>query len=120
MDVLVKLQGKTGSFKGSWIIRREQQWVVTGPNGAGETFLALLIAGELPPIGIDLSLAEEIEESVGLVTFSQQELLASKSWLQARWHAGINTPSETVRELLSYEGVNDINPFEVRRREMAA
>lgn len=114
MDVLVKLDGKDGTLKGSWIIRRGQQWVVTGPNGAGKTFLARLIAGELPPIGIDLSLAEEIEESVGLVTFSQQELLASKSWLQARWHAGIDTHSETVREFLSYEGVNDINPFEVR------
>jgi molybdate transport system ATP-binding protein len=117
MDILVKLRGRNGTFEGSWIIRRGQQWVVIGPNGAGKTFLALLISGELPPVGVELTVAEEIEESISLVTFSQQEFLASKSWLQARWHAGIDTPSETVREFLSYEGVNDINPFEIREND---
>ena len=120
METLVRLLGKDGEFEGSWIIRPGQQWVVMGPNGAGKTFLALLISGELPPVGVDLTVAEDIEENVGLMTFSQQEFLASKSWLQARWHAGIDTPSETVREFLSYEGVNDINPYEIRENDAAA
>ncbi len=119
MEILVKLHGQNGAFEGSWIIRRGQQWLVIGPNGAGKTFLALLITGELPPVGVELTVAEEIEEHVGLVTFSQQEFLASKSWLQARWHAGVDTPSETVREFLSYESVTDINPFEVRENDGA-
>ncbi len=120
MDALVRLRGTTGAFQGSWIIRRGQQWAVQGPNGGGKTYLALLISGGIPPVGIDLALAEDIEENVGIVTFAQQELLASKSWLQARWHSGIGTPSETVREFLSYETVNDIHPFAVRDDDSAA
>jgi molybdate transport system ATP-binding protein len=119
MDALVRLRGGSGRFEGSWTVRRGQQWVVMGPNGAGKTFLALLISGAIPPIGMELTVAEEIEPNVGLVTFSQQELLALKSWLQARWHSGIDTPSETVREYLSYEAVHDINPFEVRAHDAA-
>jgi len=120
MDALVRLRGTTGAFRGSWTIRRGQQWAVRGPNGGGKTCLALLISGGVPPVGIDLALAEEVEENAGIVTFAQQESLASKSWLQARWHSGIDGPPETVREFLSYETVNGIHPFEVRDDDSAA
>jgi len=126
-EVLIKFRGgEAACLRGTWTVRRHEQWVVRGPNRAGKTYLGLVIAEELPPGGATLEISEEIENRISLVTFSQQEALAAGSWLQARWHAGFDAPAETVRGFLSFDRVHDINPYEVRgrdaglRREFAA
>lgn len=48
MDALVRLRGTSGAFRGSWTIRRGQQWAVRGPNGGGKTTLFSLITGDNP------------------------------------------------------------------------
>ena len=116
-----------GMFGGCvWSVRRNEQWVVAGPNGSGKTYLALLITGAIPPVDVDISMDKALEDNAALVTFSQQSRLASESWLQARWHAGLEDEAVSVSRFLSYDAVHEINPFEVRprdgrdRREFAA
>ena len=117
-DLVVEMKGASvGAFAGNtWTFRRGEQWVVTGPNGAGKSYLAALLSGELPLCGIGLTFGDDIEDHVAVVTFAQQQEQASNSWLQARWH-GQDDDAVGVRRFLSYEAVNEINPFEVRDDE---
>ena len=121
-DSVFELKGAAaGAFAGgTWTFRRGEQWAVMGPNGSGKSYLASLLAGEAPLRGVSLAFGEAIEDRVALVTFSQQQEQASDGWLQARWHSLDDDAALSVRTFLSYEGVNEINPFEVRDREAAA
>lgn len=94
--------------------------MVMGPNGSGKTYLAALLAGEAPLCGADLTFGEGVEDHVALVTFSQQQDQVAHSWLQARWHWQSDDDAVSVRQFLSYERVNEVNPFEVRDRDVAA
>lgn len=93
-----------------WELSRGEQWVVTGPMASGKTTLALALH------------RETLEESA-LVTFGGQAASSGSDWAAARYHASIEYDFRTVDDVLSYEQVNDINPFEVRpaeRKERAA
>ena len=103
----------------SWRFRRGEQWVVTGPNGSGKSCLAALLAGEIPLRGIALDFDEGIDGCVAVVTFAQQQEQAAHGWLQSRWHWQDDDDAMTVRRFLSYDAVNEINPFEVRGAERA-
>ena len=105
---------------GTWAFRRGELWAVMGPNGSGKSYLAALLAGEAPLRGVGLAFGEGVEEAVALVTFSQQQDQASGSWLQARWHSLEDDGALSVRQFLSYEAVNEINPFEMRGDETAS
>lgn len=105
---------------GTWRFRRGEQWAVMGPNGSGKSYLAALLAGEVPLRGVRLVFGDGIEDRVALVTFAQQQDQAADGWLQARWHSMDSDDALSVRAFLSYEGVNEINPFEVRDNEAAA
>jgi len=112
-------RSKSGPFAGgAWTFRRGEQWAVMGPNGSGKSYLAALLAGEAPLLGARLAVGEDVEDRVALVSFSQQQDEASKGWLQARWHS-LDDDSLSVRAFLSFEGVNEINPFEVREGDAA-
>ncbi len=121
-DAVFELRGADrGAFAGGrWVFRRGEQWAVTGPNGSGKSLLAALLAGEAPLCGVRLAFAEDVEDRVAMASFSQQQDQASGGWLQARWHSLDADDSLSVRTFLSYEGVNEINPFEVRGDETAA
>jgi len=120
--VVLALKGPArGPFAGAdWTFRRGEQWVVMGPNGSGKSHLAALLAGEAPLRGGDLTFGDGVEDRVALVTFAQQQEQASHSWLQARWHWPDDDEAVRVRDFLSYEAVNEINPFEVRGPERKA
>ncbi|MDO5462753.1 MAG: ATP-binding cassette domain-containing protein [bacterium] len=90
-----------------WTIAQGEQWVVTGPMASGKTTLALALH------------REALEESA-LVTFGGQAASSGSDWAAARYHASIEYDFRTVDEVLSYEQVNDINPFEVRPPERKA
>ncbi|MEG2464900.1 MAG: ATP-binding cassette domain-containing protein [Kiritimatiellia bacterium] len=95
--ITVEISGK------SWTLTRGEQWVVSGPVASGKTWLAYQLATYWP-------------DTVAIVTFGQQAS-SGGDWQAARYHASLNYDIRTVEETLSYESVNDINPFEVRPRE---
>jgi molybdate transport system ATP-binding protein len=70
-----------------------------------------------------LALQREALEDCALVTFGGQAASSGSDWAAARYHASIEYDFRTVDTVLSYEQVNDINPFEVRppeRKQRAA
>jgi molybdate transport system ATP-binding protein len=120
--IVLELRGaETAPFfaGASWTFRRGEQWIVTGPNGSGKSCLAALLAGEIPLRGIGLTFGEGIEERVAVVTFAQQQEQVARGWLQCRWHWQEDGDAVTVRRFLSYDAVNEINPFEVRDDDRA-
>lgn len=120
-DIVFELKGSPkGAFDGeTWVFRRREQWAVMGPNNSGKSYLAALLAGTAPPRGVGLAFGEEgAEDHVAVATFSQQQDHALGGWLQARWHS-LEEDSPSVRTFLSYEGVNEISPFEVRGNDTA-
>jgi len=97
-----------------WSFNSGEQWVVSGPNGSGKTLLASLLAGRAFVPGVRLALAASIEYRVSLVSFDQQREQVETGWLQARWHWLEEVDHPTVANFLSYDSVNEINPFEIR------
>jgi molybdate transport system ATP-binding protein len=90
-----------------WTIAAGEQWIVTGPIASGKTTLALTLH------------RETLDESA-LVTFGGQAASSGSDWAAARYHASIEYDFRTVDDVLSYDQVNDINPFEVRPPERKA
>lgn len=88
----------------TWTISQGEQWIVTGPMASGKTTLAI-------------ALHREAFGESALVTFGGQVASSGSDWAAARYHASIEYDFRTVEEVLSYEQVNDINPFEVRPPE---
>lgn len=102
-------------------------WALVGPDGAAKSRLCRAVAGEeVPPRGMSVELAEEMEGRVRLVSFAQQRAAARKGgFLQARYHSLVDDagPGDTVADVLSFNRVFDVNPFEVgksRRKERRA
>lgn len=91
----------------TWSIDAGSCWVVTGPAASGKTTLAVRLHALFP-------------DRVALVTFGAQAASAGTSWAEARYYASIEYDFKTVDDALSYESVNDINPFEVRPPETKA
>ncbi len=88
-----------------WTLNEGEQWVVLGPMASGKTWLASRLATLYP-------------DEVALVTFGAQAATTGADWMSARYYGSAETYSYcTVKEALSYESVNDINPFEVRPAE---
>lgn len=104
------LEGEVCRIKvgeGEWILREGEQWVVTGPMASGKTTLAL-------------RLVEALGEEAALVTFGGQGVASGSDWAAARYHGSIAYDFRTVDEVLGYDQVHGINPFEVRPREVRA
>ena len=113
--------GSEGPFAGGrWTVRPGEQWVVMGPNGSGKSLLAALLADTLPSCGMTITWHPAYEGQVAMMTFSQQQERASTSWLQSRWHDLEEVEEKRVGDLLTYESVNEINPFEIREGDGAA
>ncbi len=88
----------------TWVLSQGEQWVVSGPMASGKSLLAAELYRRYP-------------EEVALVTFDKQAASAGSDWVAARYYGSIEYDFKTVEEALSYEAVNDINPFEVRPAE---
>ena len=97
---------------------------LVGADGAAKSRLCRVVAGEEPPPrGMSVELAGGMEGRVRLVSFAQQRAAARKGgFLQARYHSLEDDagPGDTVADVLAFNRVFDINPFEVgksRRKE---
>ena len=69
-----------------------------------------------PPHGVSVVFAEGLEDHVEVVSFAQQRAAAQKGgFLQARYHSLVDEagPGDTVAEVLSFNRIFDVNPFEV-------
>ncbi len=87
-----------------WVLSPGEQWVVVGPMASGKTWLASRLAMDYP-------------DEVALVTFGAQAAASGSDWVAARYYGSIEYDFRTVDDMLSYESVNGINPFEVRPPE---
>ena len=105
--------------KKEWIFRPGECWALVGADGAAKSRLCRAAAGEEPPPrGMSVVLDEAMEGRVRLVSFAQQRDAARKGgFLQARYHSIEDDagPGDTVADVLSFNRVFDINPFEVGR-----
>lgn len=90
---------------------------LVGADGAAKSRLCRAVAGEEPlPRGMSVELAAGMEGRVRLVSFAQQRAAARKGgFLQARYHSLVDDagPGDTVADVLSFNRVFDVNPFEV-------
>ncbi len=90
----------------TWTLSQGEHWVVSGPMASGKSWLAAALKRSAP-------------EEVALVTFSGQAASAGSDWAAARYYGSIEYDFKSVEEALSYESINEINPFEVRPAEKA-
>ena len=92
---------------------------LVGADGAAKSRLCRAVAGEEPPPrGMSVELDEALEGRVRLVSFAQQRAAARKGgFMQARYHSIVDDagPGDTVADVLSFNRVFDVNPFEVGR-----
>ena len=103
----------------SWTFSRNQHWALLGPNGSGKSVFAdalrgivPLVHGELnyhfrPPAGL------APEESIGHVGFEDRRPEIHGTVAQSRWNSIEEEGALRVRDVLSYERVMEINPYEV-------
>ncbi len=89
-----------------WTLSEGEQWVVSGPVASGKSWLAAQLFKRYP-------------EEVAIVSFDGQAASAGGDWVAARYYGSIEYDFKTVDEALSYEAINEINPFEVRPAERA-
>jgi molybdate transport system ATP-binding protein len=105
-----------------WQFARNQNWAMVGSNGSGKTLLARAIAGELPvargeiQFGFPIPTNRIPEDFVVLISFEQQKALAGDAPPAVRWFSTEQEEAPLVRQFLSQDSVEEINPFEVKIR----
>lgn len=96
---------------------------LVGGDDAAKSRLCRIVAGEEPmPRGMSVEMEEGMEGRVRLVSFAQQRAAARKGgFLQARYHSLVDDagPGDTVADVLGFNRVFDVNPFEVGRPRLA-
>ena len=114
---------KASSIGGAWRFERGRCWALLGDDGAAKSRLCRIVAGEEPvPRGMSVEMDEGMEGRVRLVSFAQQRAAARKGgFLQARYYSLVDDsgPGDTVADVLSFNRVFDVNPFEVGRPRLA-
>lgn len=112
--------GETIAFPGTdWRWLAGEHWAVLGPNGGGKSLLARALAGALPVVrgelrfGFSAPPGRTHEDAVALVSFEQAHELGLDGQPAARWFTLEHADSPRVRDFLSRDRVEDINPFQV-------
>ena len=119
-QVLVQVKGAAKGFpQFDWSFAAGQQWALMGSASAVKARLCAWVGGLVPPPhGVSVVFAEGLEDHVEVVSFAQQRAAAQKGgFLQARYHSLVDEagPGDTVAEVLSFNRIFDVNPFEVGR-----
>jgi molybdate transport system ATP-binding protein len=106
----------------NWTFGRNQNWALVGSNGSGKTLLARSIAGELPVARGEIRFGFRApsnsipEDLIALVSFEQQKALVGDSPPAVRWFSVEQDEAPRVKQFLSQDSVEEVNPFEVRIR----
>jgi molybdate transport system ATP-binding protein len=118
--ITLRMGDRTAFRNSCWTFTTDQNWAIIGPNGSGKTLLARSFAGEVPVIEGEIRYCfrpppeKSPEECVALVSFEQQRALAGEAPPAARWFSMEWDAAPAVSEFLSYDSVEDVNPFEIR------
>jgi molybdate transport system ATP-binding protein len=105
-----------------WALCRGQHWALVGPNSSGKTLLARALAGEVPVVRGEIVYRFRLldgrtpEEAVAHISFEQQKAVAGDDPPSMRWLTDTDADTVSVREFLSQDHVEEINPFEVLER----
>jgi len=107
-------------FKGvAWRIRPGEHWAVLGGNGSGKSLLAAALCGEVPFARAEPRFGSEAARNVAprVVAVGPRKhralIRGQSTFYQSRWHSGLEEGGLTVRQHLSWESVEAVNPFEV-------
>jgi molybdate transport system ATP-binding protein len=118
-DLGIRAEGRWW-FKGiAWRIRPGERWAVLGGNGSGKSLLAAALCGEVPFARAELRFGSEAARNVAprVVAVGPREhralIRGQSTFYQSRWHSGLEEGGLTVRQHLSWESVEAVNPFEV-------
>ncbi|MFH1604318.1 MAG: ATP-binding cassette domain-containing protein [Pseudomonadota bacterium] len=106
----------------NWTYVRGQHWALIGRNGSGKTLLACAIAGQVPVAG-EISYrfgGGTNEDAVSLVSFEQQRAVAGDAPAAMRWSSLEEDEAISVRQFLSQDAIEEINPFEITARSPAS
>jgi molybdate transport system ATP-binding protein len=114
---------KVSSIGGTWRFERGRCWALLGDDGVAKSRLCRIVAGEeAMQRGMSVEMDEGMEGRVRLVSFAQQRAAARKGgFLQARYYSLVDDagPGDTVADVLCFNRVFDVNPFEVGRSRLA-
>jgi len=103
----------------TWTWRQGEHWAVLGANGSGKSLFGDALRGKLPLVHGDLRYHFEgapgmsPEEMIGHVAFEERKPTVHDLVVQSRWNSLEQDQAARVRDLLSFEQVMDLNPFEV-------
>lgn len=103
----------------SWTFHRNEQWALIGPNGSGKSLLGDALRGKLPLVKGDLSYHFQpvpgftVEECIGHIAFEDRRQTIHERVVQSRWQSFEQDQALSVQEILSYETVMDVNPYEI-------
>ncbi len=118
-DLGIRAEGRWW-FKGvAWRIRAREHWAVLGGNGSGKSLLAAALCGEVPFARAEPRFGRDAHHHVAprVVTVGPREhralIRGQSTFYQSRWHSGLDEGGLTVRQHLSWESVEAVNPFEV-------
>jgi molybdate transport system ATP-binding protein len=104
----------------TWMIKRHQQWAITGANGAGKTSLVRAIVGELPVVRgkIDYHGDGSFKDRIGYVSFERHQRLIAREadWDASRYFSGKLNDITTAREVICESLPNS----EIHRRQVDA
>lgn len=120
--VSLRLDGRTVFRNLNWRLDRNQHWGIVGPNGSGKTLFARLLAGEIAHADGTLDYNFRLppdrvpEDCIGILSFEQQKAFAGDAPAALRWFSAEQDASASVSRFLSQDWVEEINPFEVKRR----
>jgi molybdate transport system ATP-binding protein len=101
----------------NWAIRSGEHWVLIGPNGSGKTLFASALTGAVPVVRGELRAPDG---AVVHVSFEQQKALAGDAPAATRWFSLEEEDAPRVHQVLSQDGVEERNPFEIVTRSPAA
>jgi molybdate transport system ATP-binding protein len=109
----------------TWVFARREQWALVGANGSGKSLFARALAGAVPVVGGEIHYRFRHrpehrqwapEDAVAHLSFEHQKAVAGDAPAAARWCSLEAEEAGTVREFLSQESVEEINPFEIVSR----
>jgi molybdate transport system ATP-binding protein len=120
--VSIRIDDRLVFRNSNWSFLPNQNWVIAGPNGSGKSLFVRALAGELPVVKSEIQYGFRTpdggvpEDSIVLVSFEQHKAVAGDAPPAARWFSQEQEGAPLVKQFLSQNSVEEINPFEVRRR----
>jgi molybdate transport system ATP-binding protein len=103
----------------TWTFARDEHWAVLGPNGSGKSLFADALRGLVPLVHGELNYDFRApagllpEEVIGHVSFEDRRTDIHGAVAQSRWNSIEEEGALRVSDVLSYERVMEINPYEV-------